>query len=203
MRREFFLETDRIGFSKWQPSDTGLAALLWGDPEVTRYICASGKFDGDDIRNRLETELRNETLYGVQYWPVFDPETEELIGCCGLRPRETEEPDGCSRLRPRETEEPDGRPGIRPLKTAEYEIGFHLRPKFWGRGYAKEAAEAVIGYAFSVLGAEKLFAGHNPNNTASKKVLASLGFSYTGDEFYAPTSLFHPSYELKNPSKKD
>ena len=39
-----------------------------------------------------------------------------------------------------------------------------MRPKFWGHGYATEAANAVINYAFEVIGAESLFAGHNPNN---------------------------------------
>ena len=76
----------------------------------------------------------------------------------------------------------------------EYEIGFHLRPEFWGRGYAAEAAAAVIRYAFKELKAEKLFAGHNPSNAASRKVLGKLGFAYIGDEFYPPTGLQHPPY---------
>lgn len=49
MEREFFLKTNRIGFSRWTPEDFKLAELLWGDPEVTKYICASGIFSGDRI----------------------------------------------------------------------------------------------------------------------------------------------------------
>ncbi len=45
--------------------------------------------------------------------------------------------------------------------------------------------------------ADALFAGHNPHNTESAKVLRKLGFHYIGDEFYEPTGLYHPSYELK------
>jgi len=165
---EFFLKTERMGFSKWESVDMELARTLWGDPQVTKYICAAGVFSDEDIENRLKTEIRNDELYHVQYWPVFELETGAFVGCCGLRPYQPE----------------------------EYEIGFHLRPEFWGKGYAREAAEAVIHYAFAVLGAKKLFAGHNPNNTASRKVLGKLGFSYVRDEFYAPTGLFHPSYEL-------
>lgn len=143
---------------------------------VTRFICASGSFSADDIANRLEREIANDAEYQVQYWPVFDLVSDELIGCCGLRP-------------------------YRECKY-EYEIGFHLRPEFWEQGYAMEAANAVIYYAFSVLKAERLFAGHNPNNTASRKVLNKLGFSYIGDEFYEPTGLYHPSYELCDPGKR-
>ena len=169
MARDFFLTTDRIGFSKWQKGDIQLAELLWGDPDVTRFICASGRFDVDDISARLEKEIYNETEYHVQYWPVFELSSGDLIGCCGLR----------------------------PYRGGKYEIGFHLRPQFWGKGYATEAATAVIDYAFSVLKAEALFAGHNPNNVASSKVLLKLGFRYIGDEFYEPTGLYHPSYELR------
>lgn len=171
MEREFFLKTDRIGFSKWNQGDIELAASLWGNPEVTQYICASGIFRMDDIVNRLNAEILNESAYGIQYWPIFELATTDLIGCCGLRPH----------------------------KAGAYEIGFHLRPAFWGQGYAKEAAAAIIDDSFSVLKAKKLFAGHHPNNLASQKVLSKLGFSYVRDEFYAPTGLFHPSYELANP----
>lgn len=170
--RNYFLKTDRIGFSKWSQGDIGLAELLWGNPEVTRFICASGKFSKEDVADRLNKEIDNEKKYQVQYWPVFETVSKELIGCCGLR----------------------------PYAENGYEIGFHLRPEFWGKGYAKEAAGAVIDYAFTVLKADKLFAGHNPNNTASRKLLNALGFVYTGDEFYEPTGQYHPSYELKNGS---
>ena len=170
MDRDFFLKTNRIGFSKWIQNDLELAKLLWGNPEVTRYICANGIFSLDDITNRMNTEILNESLYQVQYWPIFELSTNDLIGCCGLR----------------------------PYKANEYEIGFHLRPEFWGQGYAVESANAVIEYAFTVLKAKKLFAGHNPNNGKSRKLLNKLGFIYIGDEFYEPTGLYHPSYELES-----
>lgn len=170
MIREYFLRTDRIGFSKWQQENIDLAELLWGDINVTRFICASGSFSLSDIKNRLKIEIENDAEYQVQYWPIFELKSDELIGCCGLR----------------------------PYKDNKYEIGFHLRPIFWKQGYAIEAANAVIDFAFTNLKLDGLVAGHNPNNIASKKVLAKLGFNYIGDEFYEPTGLYHPSYELVN-----
>lgn len=170
MEHPYFLQTRRIGFSHWRPEDLPLARLLWGNPEVTRYICASGRFSETDIALRLETEVARQAQYRVQYWPIFSRSTQELIGCCGLRPHGNE----------------------------AYEIGFHLLPAFWRQGYAVEAASAVIDYAFSVLHARQLFAGHHPLNAASKAVLAKLGFRYTGDTYYEPTGLLHPSYERKS-----
>lgn len=173
MNRKYFLKTERLGFSEWTENDLGLAAQLWGNAEVTRFICASGQFSEDDIASRLAKEIENSRNYHVQYWPVFSLPSDELVGCCGLR----------------------------PYSANQYELGFHLLPAFWGQGYATEAAKCVIGYAFSVLKATALFAGHNPNNTASAKVLSKLGFTYVRDEFYEPTGLYHPSYELSAPSK--
>lgn len=168
MERSYFLITARTGFSKWCQGDIDLARTLWGDPQVTRYICASGKFTQEDIVKRLNLEIFNDAKYNVQYWPVFELATGELIGCCGLRPHGPK----------------------------EYELGFHLRPEFWRQGYATEAAMAVIQYAFVTMKAKKLFAGHNPKNVTSQKVLRKLGFTYICDEFYEPTGQYHPSYEL-------
>ena len=171
VQQTYFMKTDRIGFSKWHPEGFELAKTLWGNPAVTKYICASGHFSEEDICSRLATEIKNENEYQVQYWPIFALKSDEFIGCCGLR----------------------------PYKEKQYELGFHLRPEFWGNGYAAEAANAVIDYAFKHLHTDRLFAGHNPNNIASGKVLSKLGFNYIGDVFYEPTGLYHPSYELVNP----
>ena len=48
------------------------------------------------------------------------------------------------------------------------------------------------------LNAKGLFAGHNPKNVASRKILLEkLGFAYVGDVFYPPTGMNHPSYSYR------
>jgi [ribosomal protein S5]-alanine N-acetyltransferase len=84
-----------------------------------------------------------------------------------------------------------------------YEFGVHLRPAFWRRGFAKEAAKVIIEYGFEVLGAETLFAGHHPANNASRKLLLSLGFVPSHEELYRLTGLMHPSYLLRKPQMDD
>ena len=164
----YFLKTKRLEFSKWTPSYLALARRLWGNEQVTRWICAGGRFDEGEIAARLALEIENDKEYGVQYWPLFECASGEFVGCYGLRPHGT--------------------------KAGEYELGFHLLPAFWGRGYAVEAAQAVIAYAFLTLNADSLFAGHRPENKKSARALTKLGFTYVGDEFYAPSGLYHPSY---------
>lgn len=168
--RNYFMQSERIGFSIWTLEDLELADLLWGSKDVTQFICASGEFTKEDIENRLSLEVHNQEAYGVQYWPIFELCTQELIGCCGLRPFK-------------------GEPNA-------YEIGFHLRKKYWGYGYAQEAGKKALAYAFSILKVECVYAGHNPHNTRSQSVLKKLGFEYIGDDFYEPTGLMHPSYKI-------
>ena len=162
--------TSRLGFRHWTAADLPLAWQLWGDPEVTRLI--GGPFTEADVQARLDREIHQQLEYVVQYWPIFLLEDGEFAGCCGLRPYAA--------------------PG------RVYELGFHLCRNAWGRGLATEAARAAIQYAFANLGATALFAGHHPENTASPKVLAKLGFRYQRHEFYAPTGLEHPSYLLRS-----
>lgn len=86
MKKEYFMKTEHIGFSYWTDADLELAIQLWGDKDVTRYICATGEFTQQNIMDRLNAEINNGKKYQVQYWPIFDLMTDELIGCCGLRP---------------------------------------------------------------------------------------------------------------------
>ncbi len=172
MKMKYFIKTERCGFSHWTKKDLHLANLLWGEADVTRFICASGVFTAEEIESRLNTEICNFEKYGVQYFPLYSLENGELIGCCGLRPYKNEK--------------------------NVYEMGFHLRKKYWHKGYAVEVGKAMIDYAFGELGAEELKAGHNPCNTASGRVLSKLGFIYECDEFYEPTGLNHPLYFMKN-----
>jgi [ribosomal protein S5]-alanine N-acetyltransferase len=160
--------TERLLFSLWRTEDWTLALALWGDPRVSALI--GGPFSEAKVRERLEMELAQQRLHGVEYWPIFLKETNDHVGCCGLRPHD--------------------------LSRGLYELGFQLRPEHWGKGLATEAARSVINHGFESLGARGLFAGHHPQNSSSRRVLEKLGLRYTHDQLYPPTGLQHPSYLL-------
>ncbi|KAJ3437487.1 acetyltransferase [Anaeramoeba flamelloides] len=168
-KSEYFLTTKRIGFRLWSLNDLDLAVGLWGDPKVTKLIDSRGTLTEKDVKKRLEQEITMESKHGIQYWPIFLLESGEHIGCAGLRPYKADQ---------------------------TFEIGFHICSRFWRKGYAFEAATALIDHAFNTIGIQSLFAGHNPKNSASKNLLLKLGFTYTHDEYYEPTGLDHPSYLL-------
>jgi ribosomal-protein-alanine N-acetyltransferase len=168
--QKYFLCTKRLGFRRWRPSDLELAYGLWGNLRVTELIDARGQLSENQVKERLAHEIATAESYDIQYWPIFLLANNIHVGCCGLRPYK--------------------------LSQQIYEIGFHIRPDYWRRGFASEAARAVMEYAFARLDAAGLFAGHNPRNVASRYLLEKLGFQYTHDEYYAPTGLDHPSYIL-------
>jgi RimJ/RimL family protein N-acetyltransferase len=165
----YSLKTPRLGFRHWTKEDLPLAQALWGDPAVTRFV--GGPFSPEQVAQRLDREIASQKNYNLQYWPIFLLESGEHVGCAGMR--------------------------IYNLEEKIYALGFYLRPPFWGQGFSTEAGRAVITYAFDTLDASALFAGHHPENAASRKVLAKLGFQFTHKQLYPPTGLDHDSYLLK------
>jgi len=60
------------------------------------------------------------------------------------------------------------------------ELGYILHPDHWGQGLAREALGAVIGHLFATHALARLTADVDPDNAASLRLLAHLGFQRTG-----------------------
>lgn len=63
----------------------------------------------------------------------------------------------------------------RPSRAAE--LGYWVGRPFWGKGYATEAASALVGYGFSALGLVEIHAHHMLRNPASGRVLEKVGMA--------------------------
>jgi ribosomal-protein-alanine N-acetyltransferase len=86
-------------------------------------------------------------------WAIVRRQTEELIGVISLAPD-----DG-------------GQSG---------EMGYYIARPFWGRGFATEAAQAIVRMGFDVFGYVKLTSGYHADNPASGRVLDKLRFKPCG-----------------------
>lgn len=64
------------------------------------------------------------------------------------------------------------------------EIGYWFGVAHWGKGFATEAARAVIDYAFEEYPLEQITAGARVTNPASRRVLEKCGFQWTGVALY-------------------
>ncbi len=65
------------------------------------------------------------------------------------------------------------------MPTDDIEVGWHLHPDSWGRGYATEAAAAAVDRAFAA-GLKRMYAVVKPGNTASIAVTRRLGMTPLG-----------------------
>jgi RimJ/RimL family protein N-acetyltransferase len=60
----------------------------------------------------------------------------------------------------------------------DVDVGFALRSRYWSRGYAVEAAAAVLDYARRSLRLGRIVAVANPDNHASIAVLEKIGLRF-------------------------
>lgn len=114
---------------------------------------------------------------GVHKWIAYDRVDGELIGRGGLSYTEV---DGARRL----------------------EIGWAVRERFWGQGYASEIGRAGLALAFGELEATEVVSFTETHNTRSRAVMERLGFHYEREirhygEPFALYALRHPSVEKR------
>ncbi len=67
------------------------------------------------------------------------------------------------------------------------EIGYTLKPHYWGKGYMKETMLTIIDFGFNKLNLHSLEANINPKNNNSRKILTSVGFkkeAYFKESYY-------------------
>jgi RimJ/RimL family protein N-acetyltransferase len=64
------------------------------------------------------------------------------------------------------------------------ELGYWLGVDHWRKGFATEAAKAVIDYAFEEFDIDRLVAGARVKNEASRHILEKCGFQWTGVELH-------------------
>ncbi|NPC95632.1 GNAT family N-acetyltransferase [Nocardioides sp. zg-DK7169] len=152
---EVVLETDRLVLRPWRVSEAAIRRELWleRDPRVPPHRRIDA--DGHPTLAEVEEAIRRSTASPVALLAVERKGVGEAIGYCGLTERRQE--------------------------AREPELAFELLRRCWGQGYATEASWAVLDWARSS-GHERLWASVWDWNTASRRVLAKLGFTETASE---------------------
>ena len=106
----------------------------------------------DDARSYVVNgPMASYEKHGFGLCLVVLKETGESIGMCGL---------------------------IRRNGLDDVDIGYALLPRFWSKGYAVEAAQAVKTYAKDVIGLKRLVAITDLANEGSIRVLEKIGLRY-------------------------
>ncbi|MDY7990927.1 GNAT family protein [Paenibacillus polymyxa] len=82
------------------------------------------------------------------------------------------------------------------VKDTNAEMGYVLNPDYQGKGYAAEAARAILDFGFSTLAVHRIYATCRPENKASEKVMQQIGMQREGlmREHWYYKGGFHDSY---------
>ncbi|CAN5739594.1 GNAT family N-acetyltransferase [soil metagenome] len=153
------LETERLIMRPFVESDVDEIFAMRSDEDIMRFIREpQRRNESSDWIKLVSAHWKTDKL---GFCAVIEKETNKFLGWCGI---------------------------WRLEETGEMEIGYAIDKAYWGKGFATEAAEKFMRYAFEQLNAEKLVAVARPENTASRRVMEKLGMKFvkTGT-FYSQT----------------
>jgi ribosomal-protein-alanine N-acetyltransferase len=144
----------RVSLRQLTADDAPAIRAVFGDPEVTRYWVGPTLADEGAARALVvEIAERARTREGFQ-WGIARRDDDLVIGTCSLY-----------------------RPDFAHRRS---EVGFALGRAHWGRGYAAEALDVVMTYAFERLDLHRLEADVDPRNEPSLRALERAGFRREG-----------------------
>jgi RimJ/RimL family protein N-acetyltransferase len=144
--------TERLILRRMTADDAPFILELVNEPSFLEFIGDKGVRTLNDARHYILTgPVASYDRYGFGLYLVLLKAGEVPIGTCGLLKRDT---------------------------LPDVDIGYALRPAFWGQGYAFEAATAMLTHGREVFGLKRIVAITTPANLASKALLEKLGLRY-------------------------
>ena len=145
--------TPRLRLRTWRASDLEPFAAMNADPVVMEHF--PQRLDRDETHAMVERIERflSRNSYGL--WAVEVPGVAEFIGYVGLNV-----------------------PTFEAAFTPCVEIGWRLAADHWGKGYATEAAHAVLDYGFGTLGLREIVSFTVPANVRSRAVMRRIGMTH-------------------------
>ncbi|KLE34342.1 GNAT family N-acetyltransferase [Aurantiacibacter luteus] len=156
------LETERLLLRPPSAEDLPFLLAEMNTPMVMRYLGGEIFFEAD-VTSRLQADIDAFARPdGWRRWTLVRREDGVRVGRCGL-------------FRVRMEAAPDALRG-------QPEIGWTLAEAYWGKGYATEAARAVLAHAFTAH--PVIYAQTSDSNAESTRVMHRLGFTRREDLGY-------------------
>ena len=169
------LITARLTLREFVDADAPFILTLLNQPSFLRFIGDKKVRTADDALSYITTgPIESYQRHGFGLYLVELKDRKVPIGMCGVLKRES-------------LPDPD--------------LGFAFLPEYWGKGYAFEAASAALDQARDFFKLARILAITNPDNDASIKLLATLGFQFErvmklstdSDEVKLFSLMFEPS----------
>src|SRR5262245_31184449 len=153
------LETNRLVLRRLALADAADLYRIYSDPETMKFMGKapdSVEEERDHIRSHIAHHYEK---YGVGLWATVLKENDRFIGRCWLMRKQIE-------------------------GAEEVEIAYSLDRKYWGKGLATEAAEAIVMHGFAKYGFKRIVTVIHPQNVASIRVVEKIGMRYERDVLY-------------------
>lgn len=151
------LETERLLLREITHDDCDELLQIWGDAEAMRLF--PKVLNRQEMIEWIDRNLKRYENYGLGVWAVILKDGQQFVGDCGLVIQEVD--------------------GI-----AELEVGYHFNPKFWGQGFATEAARGCMEYAFNRLSRSRVISMIRPENLSSRRVAERNGLKIEKEVFW-------------------
>jgi len=146
------IETERLLLRPMRLDDVDALFEVWGDAHAMRFYPAP--LTREQLLERIARNLERYASVGHGLYTVELKSTGEILGDCGPTVQVV-----------------DGAP--------EFEVGYHFLPRYWGNGYATEAARAARDWAFNNLPCERVISLIRPVNVPSQRVAQRNGMNIT------------------------
>lgn len=169
-------ETERLIFRPFTYKDFDKLSELLKDIEV--MYAWEHSFSDEEVSNWIEDNISRYEDNKTGYMALIDKNTGNFIGQAGLHYTII---------------------GNKKI----LEIGYIIGKNFWNQGYAYEAAEVFIEYAFKVIGEKEIYALIRPENLSSVKLAKKLGFFKISSfiKNYRGKDMIHDIYFLQKDNK--
>ena len=168
------LETARLKLRPFILADWEPYAEMYADESFFRYL--EGKpLSKDEAWENIAIILGHWSLLGYGIWALESKATGQLIGRAGF---------------------------LYLPQWPDVEVCWALSPRFWGKGYATEAGQACVRWAFQEAGIGRLISLIHPENKASEAVALRLGEKFRERIIFGgkPANVFEISPKLHGPS---
>lgn len=155
------LETERLILRKFTLEDAIDVLSIRSDQRVMDHMDSKGHLDiqqtEEFIKENFETYNRENGIF----WAIIEKESGTFLGDLAFWRIDA--------------------------KNCRAEIGYTLKPDFWGKGFMKEAMDAALRFGFNELNLHSYEANINPDNMNSRKILERTGFkkeAYFRENYY-------------------
>lgn len=179
MQPQTRIRTHRLKLRSWMMNDIWRYHAACNTPAVMRWL--GGVQTSFELKRDVRNFILSERRHGFTFWALERLSDGAFLGFCGL----VRIPDwDC------------------PFQ-GELEIGWRIRESEWRRGYAFEAASAVLRYAFDVLNADLVVSRAAAGNLPSQGLMRKLGLVRRPDLDYRPVGEVENLHVFSTRARRD